>query len=413
MTAIRVNITTRVNKQSIERIERNGRPHWKMTSYTLPFDVVMNGGLYPRREIEASYMTLNATLAPLGHPVVNGNYVSAFSPEGINAHHVGAWNENPRIEGNRVAVDKLIDVEMAQRSPRGQELLNRLAAIESGEAAAIHTSVGVMVEELEAPADAGYDWVAKIHSIDHDAILLDEPGAATPEQGVGLMVNADKAQVPKANSGALVGMSYGELRELLDMAAKKRWPETDNSYAWVDNFTDKQVVVRFNGGRAEVYGYTLENGKITISDTGIPVMKKESWVAVVANKAKQIFNPQARPVINEKEGQDMPITAEEQAAIVKSVTDAIAGPMGALADSVKTLQTNMSDMAKQIAAPGEAAAAAKRAEVAKVYGEVVANSLQGAALDEMHAKLGTVATLAGNSANGGNAVEQDFSKIVD
>ncbi len=30
--------------------------------------------------------------------------------------------------------------------------------------------------------------------MDHDAILLHEVGAATPEQGVGLMVNADLAR---------------------------------------------------------------------------------------------------------------------------------------------------------------------------------------------------------------------------
>lgn len=412
MTAIRVNITTRVNKQGIERIERNGRPHWKMTSYTLPFDVVMNGGLYPRREIEASYMTLNATLAPLGHPVVNGNHVSAFSPEGINAHHVGAWNENARIEGNRVAVDKLVDVEMAQRSPRGQELLNRLAAIEAGEAAAIHTSVGVMVEELEAPADAGYEWVAKIHSIDHDAILLDEPGAATPEQGVGLMVNADKATPAKmrGNMGALVGMSYGQRSALLDLAVKTRWPETEDSYSWVTDFTDSQMVVRFNGGRTEIYGYTLENGKITIADTGTPVVKQESWLAVVANKAKQIFNPQARPAPNEK---DVPMTPEEKAELAQMVANATAAAVAPVTEQLTKLQANHEALVAQIAAPGEAAAATKRADVAKVYGEIVANSLQGTALDEMHAKLGTVATLAGNSASGAKPDAQDFNKIVD
>lgn len=410
MTAIRVNITTRVNKQGIERVERNGKPHWKMTSYTLPFDVVMNGGLYPRREIEASYKTLNATLAPLGHPVVNGNYVSAFSPEGINGHHIGAWNENPRIEGNRVAVDKLVDVEMAQRSPGGQELLNRLIAIENGGAEAIHTSVGVMLEELPAPEGAGYDWVAKIHSIDHDAILLDEPGAATPEQGVGLMVNADKATAPKPrnNAGALVGVSYGQRSALLDLAVRTRWPETEDTYAWVTDFTDSQVVVRFNGGVAEIYGYTLENGKITISDTGTAVVKQESWMAIAANRVKEFFNPQARPAANEK---DVQMTPEEKAELAQMVANATAAAVKPVTEQLTQLQANHDALAKQIAAPGEAAAATKRADVAKVYGEIVANSLQGAALDEMHAKLGTVAALAGNSATGAKDSAQDFSQI--
>ncbi|MEL5457935.1 hypothetical protein PTR48_25115, partial [Serratia ureilytica] len=102
---------------------------------------------------------------------------------------------------------------------------------------------------------------AKIHGMDHDAILLHEVGAATPEQGVGLMVNADLATPLKANSGALIGESYRDREQRLDRAAKDKFAPGENEYAWVADFTDSQVVIIRNGGAAQVYGYTSEGGK--------------------------------------------------------------------------------------------------------------------------------------------------------
>ncbi len=36
-----------------------------------------------------------------------------------------------------------------------------------------------------------YSWIARNMQFDHIAILLDEPGAGTPEEGIGMFVNAD------------------------------------------------------------------------------------------------------------------------------------------------------------------------------------------------------------------------------
>ena len=80
---MQVNITTKVNSQSIRRETYNGREHLVLPSYTLPANVVMNGGLYTEDEINAHYQGLEGTLAPLGHPQVNGQFVSAFSLKGF------------------------------------------------------------------------------------------------------------------------------------------------------------------------------------------------------------------------------------------------------------------------------------------------------------------------------------------
>ena len=403
---MQVNVTTRVNSQSIRREVHNGRDHLILPSYTLPANVVMNGGLYSASEIDAHYAGLEGTLAPLGHPQVNGQFVSAFSPEGLNVGFVGAWNRNVKKAGNRIYLEKWVDVNKASESEGGRELLERVAAIERGEdVPPIHTSVAVFLDQLEPNEEQkalGADWVAKIHGMDHDAILLHEVGAATPEQGVGLMVNADLATPLKANSGALVGESFREREQRLDRAAKAKFAPGENEYAWVADFTESQVVIIRNGGSAQVYGYTSDGGKITFDDTGTPVARQESWVTVVANKVKSLFTPQDKPASNHQTEGDMPLTKEELEQIGSMIGQAVATNTEAaikpLAEKVDALQANQQQLAETLTANSRAQEATKRAAVAKVHGEIVANALSGDALDAMFKNLGEAAPLGTNSA---------------
>lgn len=403
---MQVNITTKVNSQSIRRETYNGREHLVLPSYTLPANVVMNGGLYTAEEIDAHYQGLEGTLAPLGHPQVNGQFVSAFSPEGINVGHIGAWNRNVKKSGNRIYLEKWVDVARANESEGGKELLERVAAIERGDdVPPIHTSVAAFLDQLEPnqqQRETGAEWVAKIHSMDHDCILLHEVGAATPEQGVGLMVNADLAQPLKANSGALVGESYREREQRLDRAAKAKFAPGTDEYAWVADFTDSQVVIVRNGGDTQVYGYSADGGKITIDDTGTVVARQESWVAVVANKLKALFTPQEQPAPNHKTEGDMPLTKEELEQIGSMIGQAVATNTEAaikpLAEKVDALQANQKQLAETLTANSRAEEKTKREAVAKVHGDIVANALSGEPLDAMFKSLGEAAPLGANNA---------------
>lgn len=403
---IQVNITTKVNSQSIRRETHNGREHLVLPSYTLPANVVMNGGLYTEDEINAHYQGLEGTLAPLGHPQVNGQFVSAFSPEGLNVGYVGAWNRNVKKSGNRIYVEKWVDVARAEESEGGRELLDRVAAIERGEdVPPIHTSVAAFLDQLEPNEQqraTGAEWVAKIHSMDHDAILLHEVGAATPEQGVGLMVNADLAQPLRANSGALVGESYREREQRLDRAAKAKFTSGPDEYAWVADFTDSQVVIVRNGGDAQVYGYSADGGKITIDDTGTAVARQESWVAVVANKFKALFTPQEQPAPNHKTEGDMPLTTEEKQELISEIGKGLAAnfadALNPIKDAITGLQANQDKLAETLTANSRAEEKTKREAVAKVHGDIVANALSGEALDAMFKSLGEAAPLGANNA---------------
>ncbi|AZH74853.1 TPA: hypothetical protein ACF63N_000395 [Salmonella enterica] len=403
---IQIHVNTKVNSQTIRREIYNGREHVIIPSYTLPANVIMNREFYPEAEITANYQSMEGTIAPLGHPTVDGRNVSAFSPEGLCTNFIGAWNRNVSLKGNRVYSEKWVDVERAMQSPGGQRLMERISSLESGDSSEpIWSSVAVYREQIPAPEELkkqGADWVVKIHSIDHDAILLDEPPAAGPEKGVGLMVNADQAISLQPNSGALIGESYREREQRLDRAAKAKFAPGENEYAWVADFTDSQAVIVRNGGGAEVFGYKSDGGAITFDDTGTAVARQESWVTIVANKFKSLFTPQEQPATNHKTEGDMPLTKEELEQLGSMVSEAVATntekAIKPLAEKVDALQANQQQLAETLTANSRAEEKAKREAVAKVHGEIVANALSGDALDAMYKTIGESAPLGTNSA---------------
>ncbi|WP_148308997.1 hypothetical protein [Sphingopyxis fribergensis] len=155
----------------------------------MPDGIVMNRVRYSADEIAKAFGSLENTPAPLGHPTIEGAFVSAKDPEGLVRGFIGAWNKNVRRENGRVFVDKVIDVAFANQLDGGKTVLS---AIEKGEP--IHSSTGLYCMLTAVQNDDDADWDASDIVFDHDAILVGEDGAATPAQGVGLMVNAAKAE---------------------------------------------------------------------------------------------------------------------------------------------------------------------------------------------------------------------------
>ena len=195
MKRLLVNFRTVVNQSMIKRETRNGDEFVIIRSATLPDNCVMNGGLYPGDEIEKAFMTLDGKMAPLGHPQdANGNFVLAASQYSIDNFYVGAFNENVTRENGRVFLDKAINVSKAMSTDKGKRLMDRIKAIENGAGEPIHTSTGVLLQARDGEGvnhkGQEYTWIAENMVFDHDAILIDEPGAATPEDGVGIAVNS-------------------------------------------------------------------------------------------------------------------------------------------------------------------------------------------------------------------------------
>lgn len=212
---IRVNVRTLANTKAVRKEKRNGRDVMIVPSATLPDDVVMNDIMYPADEIEKSFASLNRTPAPFGHPIINGKFISARDPEGINIGWIGAWNENVRRENGRVFLDKVIDIERANQSEDGKAVLQ---AVEQG--SPVHTSTGLLLDLEAANGNVDYKYIARNMVFDHDAILLGEEGAATPDQGVGMMVNSkgEQEQIEVINSS--LDAAENEFDWAVDMAAR-------------------------------------------------------------------------------------------------------------------------------------------------------------------------------------------------
>lgn len=185
---VRINVRSAINSSGIRRERRDGRDYIIVPSATMPDGIVMNRTRYPANEIAKAFSSLENTPAPLGHPTIEGAFVSAKDPEGLARGWIGAWNRNVRRENGRVFVDKVIDVATASQLDGGKTVLE---AIEKGEP--IHSSTGLYAILTAVEGDEAVDWEASDIVFDHDAILIGEDGAATPKQGVGLMVNAAAA----------------------------------------------------------------------------------------------------------------------------------------------------------------------------------------------------------------------------
>jgi hypothetical protein len=388
----RVNVRVAVNAASIRREQHNGREHIVVPSFTLPDGVVMNGGLYPHDEIEKSYATLEGSLAPLGHPQVNGEYVSAQQPDAINSYHVGAWNRNVKRVGNRISVEKIIDVEFAKNTEGGRKLLE---AIDKGEP--IHTSTGIFLEREMTPNADGHEWIARNMNFDHDAILIGEVGAATPADGVGMMVNKTfviNSAIPAVNEDALDD-SYGEKLAILSEAVKERFATSD-SYAYVQDFDDRALVYCTPEGMYSIdYHFEGDNPILTgesrtvVAETSYKV-KTNSLVGRFRSML-EYFSTKTKPPVQANVIEEVDMTPEEVQAIVTKALEATNASLAAVQAENEKLKADVLAANTAIAANAESGLKDKRAAVAKVHGEVVANALQGEALDAMFASVQTAA----------------------
>ena len=394
----RVNVRVAVNAASIRREQHNGREHIVIPSFTLPDEVIMNGGLYPHDEIEKSYASLEGTLAPLGHPQVDGDYVSARQPEAINSYHIGAWNRNVKRVGNRISVEKWLDVEYAKNTKGGLEVL---AAIDKGEP--IHTSTGILLEREMTPNADGYGWIARNMTFDHDAILVNETGAATPEDGVGMMVNKTfviNSAIPVVNEDALDD-SYGEKLAILSEAVKERFATSD-SYAYVQDFDDRALIYVTPEGTYTIdYHYEGDNpiltgeSKVVTVETSYKV-KTNSMIEHVRSVLKY-FSTKTKQPVQATVNEEVDMTPEQVQAIVDKALEATNASLASVQAENEKLKADVLAANTAIQANAEAGLKDKRAAVSAVHGEVVANALSGEALDAMLASVQTAAGIVSGS----------------
>lgn len=162
--------------------------------------IVMNSALYPAEELRNSAASLEGKPAPAGHPKDgDGRFISALNGAALLNSYIGSVCTNARHEGGRTLVDIVVNEAQAMAHPDGVKLVERLdAAITGNNADPIHVSTGLLCKMLTANGESGgkkYTRIATGIQYDHLAILLNERGAGTPEDGVGMFLNSDGQEV--------------------------------------------------------------------------------------------------------------------------------------------------------------------------------------------------------------------------
>lgn len=157
--------------------------------------IVMHNMLYPGEQLAAGAPSLEGKPAPAGHPKnAAGQHISALNGEALASAWIGSYAKNARHEGGKTLVDVVVNEAQARAHPDGAKLVERLdAAIAGTNADPIHVSTGLVLQEIKANGVSlgkKYTRIATNIQYDHIAILLNERGAGTPDQGVGLFLNS-------------------------------------------------------------------------------------------------------------------------------------------------------------------------------------------------------------------------------
>src|SRR6185369_1086559 len=156
--------------------------------------IVMNSRLYPAESLATGVATLEGKPAPAGHPRnAKGQAISALNGEALLSSYIGSVCTNARHEGGRTLVDIVVNEQQARAHPDGLKLIERLdAAIAGTNDDPIHVSTGLFFDSVTANGESAgkkYDEIVTNIRYDHLAILLNEKGAGTPDDGVGLFLN--------------------------------------------------------------------------------------------------------------------------------------------------------------------------------------------------------------------------------
>ena len=174
---------------AVRRETLHGREHL-VAPLTMIVPGVLEGSkgalYYPPDEIGKNPSIWNHIPITLGHPIKNGQQVSAREPDALEKQGIGLILRTT-VKNGKLIAEGWFDVE------RTRQVDSRtLDALQSGRK--IELSTGLFTENEPAPPGATfngepYQFIARNYRPDHLAILLDQVGACSIQDGCGVMVN--------------------------------------------------------------------------------------------------------------------------------------------------------------------------------------------------------------------------------
>ncbi|TBL47972.1 DUF2213 domain-containing protein [Obesumbacterium proteus] len=375
----RVNVLTVVNSASNITTESiDGKPHIVVRGITpVVDDIVMNRKLYPAAEIEKAYNTLERNPMPLGHPKVDGKHVSARDVRAVNEFHVGAWLQNVSHEDGKVTGDMYVNRQYAESSDKGKRLINRLDDMLSGaNADPIHISTGLLYSGITANGESKgkkYNEIATNMMFDHVAVLLDEPGAGTPSEGVGIFVNSDGDE----QEIETVNLADSDIPDHQDPALKQFF----NQFMAFFSANNKHVKEETNPMKEFITNALKAKGKEVEGKTEAELMDAYNQMVAEDAKAKADAEEKAKKEKEEadKKAKDTATNSEQAPAWFKP-----------FADDLAVVKSGLTANADQERSSMRSAVKAKFNMT-----DLAVNALDGEPLKELYAQCQTSTGLSG------------------
>lgn len=202
---------------SVRRTTLNGR-EYLVAPLTLIVPGVLNGSkgplYYPPEEIARNAEAWNGMPLVVYHPNRNGVNVSARHPEIIESQGIGHVYNATVSQDGKLKAEGWFDLKAAARVD------NRvLKALEAGNK--IELSTGLFTQNDSAPQGAVYNgkpytFIARNYRPDHLAILPDQVGACSLQDGCGVLVNEGNTvskQTLWQRLGEMLGITSNEDKE--------------------------------------------------------------------------------------------------------------------------------------------------------------------------------------------------------
>ncbi len=334
----RVNVLTVVNSASNITTETiDGKPHIVVRGITpVVDDIVMNRKLYPAAEIAKAHNTLERKPMPLGHPKIDGKHVSAGDVRAVNNYHVGAWLQDVQHVDGKVNGDMYVDRRYAEGSEKGKRLVNRLDEMIAGtNLEPIHISTGLLYSGIAANGESKgkkYNEIATNMVFDHVAVLLDEPGAGTPSEGVGIFVNADgddqEVETAKLSEGIdctregllnktkffftnASNFSFDDIREAI--SNKLREGRADDYWPWPESIWPDTFIYRDKTKFFRQKYLIDEDGKAVFVGEPVEVVRKPTEYEIKTNGES---NPMKEMIVNALKAKGKPTEGKTEAELL-------------------------------------------------------------------------------------------------
>jgi hypothetical protein len=223
--------------------------------------------LYKKEELARNPMAWNHRPVVVYHPVLNGEGVSACDPTVVESQGVGL-TFNSSYDG-RLKMEAWLEEEKLKRiDSRILDALNNNKMVE--------VSTGLYHGLNETPGTwNGEAYNAEVVNMqpDHLAVLYDQKGACSIQDGAGLLRNADKTTTE---------LSFEDIRDQIRSCLNPKSPDlisegNTSKWHWVRDVYSKYAIVECDDKCYKV-GYKVRSGKVSIDGEPEEVRKVTSYV---------------------------------------------------------------------------------------------------------------------------------------